>query len=42
MREAGGKVTTDKNEDNFLGEASILVTNRKVHNQLLSALGHAE
>ena len=39
VREAGGKVTTDKNEDDFLGKASILVSNKQIHNYLLSTLG---
>jgi len=38
VREAGGKVTTIENKDNFLNKESIVVTNKNIHNQLLSVL----
>lgn len=38
VREAGGRVSTDKGDQNFLGQASIVVSNNQIHSQMLEVL----
>jgi myo-inositol-1(or 4)-monophosphatase len=41
VREAGGRVTSIDGDENFLANASILVSNGLLHEQMLRVLGEA-
>ena len=38
VREAGGRVTTSKGDENFLGRDSIVASNTHIHEQMLTVL----